>query len=187
MSGTTIRMAALAVLALPLAAQTAFGQGRPSGTVQAAFPPQVQRAAVSQAHYQQRLQAQAAAASYAANPVSPGQPMVIQGQRPGTTQSVVPAYPYLNAPMYTSPVQHVPYQVGGTFYTNQAFAPHEMLYAHKYRAIYPPYYYKVKGHWAVLPGGVWSVDNWELMGTEVEVTYRSRKPFYSLFATKCLH
>ena len=184
MSGTTFRLAALAVIALPLTAPCAFGQGYSGSNIQEAFPPQAHRAAIEQAQYQQSVQAQAAAAYYNAGP---GEPMVIQGQRPGTTQTVVPAYPYLNAPMYTSPVQHVPYQVGGTFYTNQAFAPHEMLYAHKYRALYPPYYFKVKGHWAVLPWGVWSVDNWELMGTEVRVDYRSRKPFYSLFATKCLH
>ena len=186
MFGMLLRVAALAVIALPLAAQTAFAQG--ASGVQAAFPPRPgARGAAAHAHYAHHGNRRAAHASYNASPNHPGQPMIIQGQRPGTTQSVVPAYPYLNAPMYTSPVQHVPYQVGGTFYTNQAFAPHEMLYPHKYKAVYPPYYYKVKGHWAVLPTGVWSAEHWELMGTEVEVTYRSRKPFYSLFATKCLH
>ena len=36
-----------------------------------------------------------------------------------TTQGV-PAYPYLNAPMYSSPRQNIPYQVGGAVITNQA-------------------------------------------------------------------
>ena len=94
---------------------------------------------------------------------------------------VSPGYPYLNAPLYTSPVQNVPYQVGGTLITNQAFAPHEMLYPHTYRAIYPPFYYQVKGHWMISPWGVWSRDTWKLQGTEVKVKYRSHIPLLSGF------
>lgn len=95
--------------------------------------------------------------------------------------AVVPGYPYLNAPLNTTPVPNVPYQVGSSMITNQAFAPQEMLYAHKYRAMYPPYYYKVRGHWMVTPWGVWSNDHWELQGTEVKVNYRSNYSPFSLF------
>ena len=94
---------------------------------------------------------------------------------------VPPGYPYLNAPLYSSPVQNVPYQVGGTLITNQAFAPHEMLYPHTYHAIYPPYYYSVKGSWMISPWGVWSRDTWRLQGTEVKVKYRSRIPLLTGF------
>jgi hypothetical protein len=95
--------------------------------------------------------------------------------------AVVPGYPYLNAPLNTTPVPNVPYQVGSTMITNQAFAPQEMLYAHKYRAMYPPYYYKVRGHWIVTPWGVQSNDHWELQGTEVKVNYRSSYSPFSMF------
>ena len=36
----------------------------------------------------------------------------------GQSHRVPPGYPYLNAPLYSSPVQNVPYQVGGTLITN---------------------------------------------------------------------
>jgi hypothetical protein len=104
----------------------------------------------------------------------PNQPYI----QPGTYASY-PGYPYLHAPLYPCPEPHVPYQTGLTLVTNQALAPHEMLYPHEYKALYPPYYYRAKGHWVVTPWGVWSHDNWELQGTEVEVEYR---PHYSLFS-----
>jgi hypothetical protein len=183
MTGMTLRAAALAVAALPWAASNAWAQGYAPQFQSAARMNAAPAASASNAVYNYNTQAQAANASAqnGARPY-PGQPMTIGGQRPGTTQSVVGAYPYLNAPMYTSPVQNVPYQVGGTFYTNQAFAPHEMLYEHQYKAMYPPYYYKVNGHWMVLPWGVWSAEDWELLGTKVQVTYKARHPIYSLFA-----
>ncbi len=95
--------------------------------------------------------------------------------------AVVPGYPNLNAPLNPSPVPYVPHQVGSTIITNQAFYPQEMLYAHKYHAMYPPYYYKVRGHWMVTPFGVWSNDHWELQGTEVKVNYRSHYAPFSHF------
>ena len=58
--------------------------------------------------------------------------------------------------------------------TNPALAPHEMLYEHEYRALYPPFYYRVKGWWIWTPFGVESHDKWELIGTEVRVRYKSR-------------
>jgi hypothetical protein len=84
-----------------------------------------------------------------------------------------PHYPYLHASMYPSPQPWVPAQVGGTVVTNQAFAPHEMLYPHSYRAMYGPFSYKVKGDWFVTPLGVWSTEHWKLQGTEVSVKYKS--------------
>ena len=83
-------------------------------------------------------------------------------------------YAQLNAPLYPAPLQNIPHQVGGTVITNPALAPHEMLYEHEYRALYPPFYYRVNGWWAWTPFGVESHDKWELMGTEVRVQYRSR-------------
>jgi len=66
-------------------------------------------------------------------------------------------------------------------YTNQAFAPHEMLYQHEYRGLYAPYYYRVKGSWLWTPFGIESHDKWELMGTEVKVKYKSNYGLLSGF------
>lgn len=82
-------------------------------------------------------------------------------------------YPVTSAGLYSSPRPNIPYQVGMTAITNQALYPHEFLYPHEYKAIYPPYYYKVKGKWMVTPFGVWSHEKWKPMGTEVSVKYRS--------------
>ena len=90
-------------------------------------------------------------------------------------------YPQLQAPLYPSPVQHTPAWNGGTFITNQAFAPHEMLYPHTYRAMYPPYYYKVKGGWIWTPFGMRQHEEVKLQGTEVTVKYRSHYPLFSGF------
>jgi len=87
-------------------------------------------------------------------------------------------YPRTSAALYPAPQPNIPYQVGMTQITNPAFAPHEMLYAHEYRAIYPPYYYKVRGGWMMTPFGVWSHEKWRPVGREVSVKYRSRiSPF----------
>jgi hypothetical protein len=90
-------------------------------------------------------------------------------------------YPRLNAPMYPCPVQYTPSWNGGTFITNQAFAPHEMTYPHRYHAMYPPFYHKVKGRWIVTPFGVRQHEDWELQGTEVIVNYRAHRPLFSGF------
>ena len=90
--------------------------------------------------------------------------------------------PQFNASLYPCPQQGIPVQVGGTMLTNQAFAPHELLHAHEYRAMYPPYYYRVKGHWLWTPFGIESHDRWELSGTEVKVKYRtSYNPLAAFF------
>lgn len=85
-------------------------------------------------------------------------------------------------PMYVSPQPGIPSYTGGTIITNPAFDPHEMLYAHKYRALYPPYYYKVNVDGFQLPliGGPVS-HRVRLIGTEVNVNYRSYRSPISLF------
>lgn len=102
-------------------------------------------------------------------------------QLPPGAVVIMPApaqYPQMHAPMYPSPLPNVPVQMGGTVYTNQAFAPHEMLYPHRYKALFPPFYYKVSGKWWWTPFGMESHDKWELQGTEVNVRYRgSYRPF----------
>ena len=90
-------------------------------------------------------------------------------------------YPQLNAPLYPSPVQHVPEWTGGTVITNQAFAPHELLYPHEYHSMYGPFHYKVKGCWIWTPFGMRQHEEWKLQGTEVRVKYRSHYKLFSGF------
>jgi hypothetical protein len=92
-----------------------------------------------------------------------------------------PYYPYLNAPLYPVPQPYIPRQVGGAMIVNQALAPHEMLYPHTYRALYPPYYYSVKGSWLWTPFGMRSHDRVRLEGTEVKVKYRGNYGLLSGF------
>ena len=91
-------------------------------------------------------------------------------------------YPQMHAPLYPTPVPNVPAQIGGTVVTNPAFAPHEMLYPHEYKAMYPPFYHRVRGAWWWTPFGMESHDKWELQGTEVKVKYRSSFAPFSGFA-----
>jgi len=91
-------------------------------------------------------------------------------------------YVALNAPLYPSPRQDIPIQVGGTRITNPAFAPHEYLYAHDYNALYGPFYHRARGHWVITPWGVRTREKWDLVGTEVKVKYRSKIPFLAGFA-----
>lgn len=90
-------------------------------------------------------------------------------------------YPQLSAPLYPCPQQDIPAQVGGTMMTNPVFAPHELMHEHEYRALYPPFYYRVRGNWLLTPFGMESHDKWELQGTEVKVKYSSRIPLRTLF------
>jgi hypothetical protein len=102
---------------------------------------------------------------------------------PPTAPNITPTgYPWLNAPMYPCPLPYIPYQVGGTLITNQAFDPHEMLYPHTYRSLYPPYYYEVTGGWKVFPWGVGQSETWRLRGTYVSVKYHSS---WGLFSGWC--
>ena len=84
-------------------------------------------------------------------------------------------------------MQYTPAWNGGTVITNQAFAPHEMLYPHTYHAMYPPFYYKVKGSWFWTPFGVRQHENWKLQGTEVTVKYRSSYPLFSSYHPPASH
>lgn len=107
------------------------------------------------------------------NPVTPGLP------------EAAPGYVRLGAPLYPCPKPNIPIWAGSTVITNQALAPHEMLYPHTYRAIYPPFYHRVKGGWILTPFGVRSHERWELQGTQVQVKYRSNYP--GLFSGACWH
>jgi hypothetical protein len=86
-------------------------------------------------------------------------------------------YPQLNAPLYSCPRPDVPYEVGRTLITNPALSPHEMLYPHKYRALYPPYYYQDKCGLACLP----FFPKPSLKGTEVTVKYKSHHGLFDCF------
>jgi len=118
-----------------------------------------------------------------------GQPQIQQAgggvvvETPTQPGTYVPGqqYPQLNAPLYPSPAQYTPPWNGGTIITNQAFAPHEMLYPHTYHAMYPPFYHKVKGAWVWTPFGFRQHEHWELQGTEVTVKYRSHYPVFGGF------
>lgn len=96
-------------------------------------------------------------------------------------------YPQLNAPLYPSPVQNVPQWTGGSIVTNQAFAPHELLYPHDYHAMYGPFYYQVKGCWVWTPFGMRQHERWTLQGTEVKVKYRSGYKMFSGFHPPVSH
>jgi hypothetical protein len=127
-----------------------------------------------------------------ANPLLPAGPSaipMIAEATPATsngstvaTDGVVSAppagYVRLNAPMYPSPKPNIPIWTGSTMITNQALAPHEMLYPHTYRAMFPPFYHRVRGcyHWT--PFGYRSHENWDLLGTTVQVKYRSKWPAF---------
>ena len=113
------------------------------------------------------------------NPGMAGPPIMGQGMMSPNIPSG--QYPQTGAALYPAPVPGIPHQIGGTLIPNQAFHPHEMLYAHEYKAMYPPYYYKVNGGWMVTPFGVWSHEDWKLQGTTVEVKYKSSISPFSLY------
>jgi hypothetical protein len=112
-------------------------------------------------------------------PAYPVSAVAAQGHGEAAPGAHFLGYPQTNAPLYPAPQPNVPYQVGGTVITNQALAPHEMLYPHRYRAMYAPFYYVVRGHWVVTPWGVRNNEQWELQGTMVDVKYRPRTPLFS--------
>lgn len=92
-------------------------------------------------------------------------------------------YPQLQSSLYPTPVQHSPPWNGQTVITNQAFAPHEMLYPHTYNAMYGPFYYKVRGGWVWTPFGMRQHENWKLEGTTVTVKYRAKVPLLTKLST----
>jgi hypothetical protein len=83
-----------------------------------------------------------------------------------------PCHPAINSSLYPCPRPDVPYEVGATLITNQAFYPHEMLYCHQYRALYPPYFYENKCGLACLP----FFPKPCLKGTVVTVKYKGTLP-----------
>lgn len=93
-----------------------------------------------------------------------------------------PGYVQLGAPLYPSPRPNIPIETGATFITNQALAPHEMLYPHTYRSMYGPYYHRVTGTYFWTPMGMRTHEKWELQGTMVTVKYRSQQPFFKRLA-----
>ena len=118
----------------------------------------------------------------AADPVLAQSPMAVDAASNMPAPQAVPqqaGYVRLGAPMYPSPKPNIPIWTGSTMITTPAFAPHEMLYPHTYRAIYPPYYHRVKGGWIVTPFGVRSHERWQLQGTQVQVKYRSSPPIWT--------
>jgi len=87
-----------------------------------------------------------------------------------------------NAALYPCPRPGIPAYTGGTIITHPALDPHEMLYGHTYKTLYPPYYYKgsVDGFHIPLIGGK-TCHRVELIGTQVKVKYRSEYSLFSLF------
>ena len=107
---------------------------------------------------------------------------------PPYAPGIVPCqYPYLNPSLYPCPLPNIPYQTGGALITNQALDPHEMLYPHTYRSIYPPYYYEVHGGWKLFPWGVWQSEHWRLRGTVVTVKYSPSIGLFSGFVPPALN
>lgn len=92
--------------------------------------------------------------------------------------STIP-YPNLDAALYPCPRPDIPAEVGGTVITNSAMYPHEMLYPHTYKTIYPPFYYKYKRQFGLYPCHLLYFRNPfcrkvpVIRGTEVTVKYRS--------------
>lgn len=122
----------------------------------------------------------------------------LRGYQPQPQQAVV--YPNLDASLYPCPRPNIPAYVGGTQITNSAFYPHEMLYPHRYRALYPPFYYKVKWRYTNTPFGVSPLNAFgllpwpghyydrarvsqkvELVGTKVDVKYHGSISPFTLF------
>lgn len=110
------------------------------------------------------------------------------------TQPITPRplhYPNLDSSLYPCPRPNVPIEMGGSVITNSYMYPHEMLYHHHYKALYPPYYYKVKWRYGVRMQMVTTdsgatvpmmyqtkvMHKVALKGTEVDVRYDHWSPF----------
>lgn len=113
------------------------------------------------------------AAQPVANAQVPPMAMTSPHAAPQVAVGAQAGYVRLGAPLYPSPKPTVPIWAGATFVPTPALAPHEMLYPHTYRAMYPPYYHRVKGRYMWTPFGMRTHEDWELQGTLVEVKYRS--------------
>ena len=110
------------------------------------------------------------------------------------TQPITPRplhYPNLDSPLYPCPRPNIPIEMGGTVITNSYMYPHEMLYHHHYRALYPPYYYKTKWKYGVKINMAQTANGMPvptmyqtkvvhkvaLKGTQVDVVYDNWSPF----------
>ncbi len=117
-----------------------------------------------------------------AQPVSQTQvaPMPMSAPAPAAAAYAPPSQPgyvQLGAALYPSPRPNIPVETGITYITNQALAPHEMLYPHTYRSMHGPFYHRVVGSYYWTPFGMRTHEKWELQGTMVQVKYRSQQPF----------
>ena len=131
-----------------------------------------------------------------ANPI-PARPTgnVMNGMNGGTgVYQTSPAVVYgapgmarVDAALYPSPQPGIPPYVGQTMITNPAFDPHEMLYAHRYRGLYGPFYHKTHRHWILTPFGICKSEKRILMGTEVRVNYKSHISPFALFWPPVTH
>lgn len=182
------------------------GDSRPTGAARAV--PGVERAVVQDAEKQSVVRRTSGGQQDQKSVRSPVAPVAKPGIRPtGLRQETAPppvpdavgsagpvyapqaaqvGYPQTGAALYPAPIPGIPHQVGGTVIMNPALQPHEMLYGHEYRALYPPYYYQVNGEWLVTPFGVWSQEHWKLKGTEVNVRYRTSISPFSFFTPPAL-
>lgn len=186
MARTTFRAAACTVMlsawtlnsafAQTYGIQTSAGTTGPQGATAAQNPAQTGNQPVEPAGY------------HAGVIVHEPGPIPAPRYLPPSAPGIIPAqYPYLNASLYPCPLPNIPYQTGGALITNQALDPHEMLYPHTYRSIYPPYYYEVHGGWKLFPWGVWQSEHWRLRGTVVTVKYSPSIGLFSGFVPPALN
>ncbi len=127
-----------------------------------------------------------------------GQPLAYGPAHTGMANAWVGVEPHghgstrLDPPLYPSPVQYVPREVGSTMVTNPAFNPQEMLWSHEYHALYGPFYFKRTGlfPWLRCKKTVMYYQgdpacrrrlphDVRLIGTEVNVKYRSQVPLFA--------
>lgn len=151
----------------PLSVPAPLEYEEPTAQPVTSFAPVVPQAAI----YRQASDGVAQEGPMPINPDAYAVPPLPPGSQPG--------YVRLGAPLYPSPRPNIPIWTGGTMITSPALAPHEMLYPHTYRAIYPPFYHRVKGGWIWTPFGIRSHERWELQGTQVTVKYRSQPPIWT--------
>ena len=168
--------AAVALIVSPAAAQQHSGPQHPYA--QQPYAGQQQAAGYTQAPQPVQQTGYALGSTLglpAANQALPNVPL------PGYGPTLPGKRPFTQAGLYPSPVHYTPPWSGGTIVTNEAFAPHEMLYPHQYRAMYGPYYYEVRGKSLWTPLGMRTFEKWKLRGTEVEVKYHDHIKFFSGF------
>lgn len=108
-------------------------------------------------------------------------------QTPPPVVYQAPGVVRVDAALYPSPQPGIPPYVGQTMITNPALDPHEMLYAHRYRGLYGPFYHKTQRHWILTPFGICKTEKRTLMGTEVRVNYKSHISPFALYWPPVTH